>query len=193
MVHTIDTTSPPSAATTDPDPAGSRRPRGQISPEAVALLRMAQAGDRDAFAQIYRSYASNVRAYVATRMRERDRDAVDDLVQDTFCAALDELDRAHDDVCGWLIQLAAKMCTRHSWILRTTKIIDGNACRSRLQRYETWPPDPGRSIVRAAKASRIARKAILRGSLRLDSGWSTTWIASVALPVWTSRAATAMA
>ena len=144
MVHTVDTTAQPPAATAGPDSAGSRRPRGQISPEAVALLRMAQAGDRDAFAQIYRSYASNVRAYVATRMRERDRDAVDDLVQDTFCAALDELDRAHDDVCGWLVQLAAKMCTRHSWsrrrYLRSALTVGEH---QRTLQAAAPPPEPG--------------------------------------------------
>lgn len=95
-----------------PAPAPPRRP---VSVEAVALLRMAQAGDRDAFGQIYLSYSHNVRRYVAARMRHRDPDAVLDLVQDTFAAALEELDRAHDDVQGWLIQLAAKMCTRHTW------------------------------------------------------------------------------
>lgn len=44
-----------------------------------------------------------------------DRDAFADLVQDTFTSALTELDRAHDDVEGWFIGLAAKMCTRHDW------------------------------------------------------------------------------
>jgi RNA polymerase sigma-70 factor, ECF subfamily len=92
--------------------------RRAVPAEAVVLLRLAQAGDRDAFAHLYRAYVGNVRGYIAVRMRERDRDAVPDLVQDTFCAALDELDRAHDDVRGWLIQLAAKMCTRYSWAAR---------------------------------------------------------------------------
>jgi RNA polymerase sigma factor (sigma-70 family) len=106
------TNPPPDQPTTRAQATTRRRP---VSPEAVALLRMAQAGDRDAFGQLYASYALNVRRYVAARMRDRDRDAVPDLVQDTFAAALEELDRAHDDVQGWLIQLAAKMCTRHSW------------------------------------------------------------------------------
>jgi RNA polymerase sigma-70 factor (ECF subfamily) len=119
-------THPPAApVSTDPQRArtpGQRAPAarrtGETSAEAVTLLRMAQAGDRDAFGELYRAYAGNVRRYVAARMRERDRDAVPDLVQDTFCAALRELDRAHDDVPGWLIQLAARMCTRHSWSQR---------------------------------------------------------------------------
>jgi RNA polymerase sigma-70 factor (ECF subfamily) len=130
MVNLIDTAAPATTAewrstpvtttrTTGGQPAGSpRRARGQICAEAVALLRMAQAGDRDAFAEIYRWNVQVVRRYVAVRLRDRDRDAVEDLVQDTFCAALDELDRAHDDVRGWLLQLAAKMVTRYGWSRR---------------------------------------------------------------------------
>jgi RNA polymerase sigma-70 factor (ECF subfamily) len=111
---------PASIQWTAASPSQIPRParRRAISAEAVVLLRMAQAGDRDAFAHLYRAYVGNVRGYITVRMRERDRDAVPDLVQDTFCAALDELDHAHDDVRGWLIQLAAKMCTRYSWAAR---------------------------------------------------------------------------
>jgi RNA polymerase sigma-70 factor (ECF subfamily) len=105
-------TNPPTTRTSPPAQAALRR---GIRGEAVALLRMAQAGDRDAFGQLYASYAHTVRRYVTVRMRDRDHDAVPDLVQDTFCVALQELDRAHDDVEGWLIQLAAKVCTRHTW------------------------------------------------------------------------------
>jgi RNA polymerase sigma-70 factor (ECF subfamily) len=105
-------TNPPTTRTSRPVPATARR---GVRVEAVALLRMAQAGDRDAFGQLYTSYAHHVRRYVTARMRDRDHDAVPDLVQDTFCVALEELDRAHDDVEGWLIQLAAKVCTRHTW------------------------------------------------------------------------------
>jgi RNA polymerase sigma-70 factor, ECF subfamily len=108
----------PRRALTPGQQASAAGRRGETSPEAVTLLRRAQAGDRDAFAELYRAYAGNVRRYVAARLGARDRDAVPDLVQDTFCAALRELDRAHDDVPGWLIQLAAKMCTRHSWSQR---------------------------------------------------------------------------
>jgi RNA polymerase sigma-70 factor (ECF subfamily) len=94
---------------TRPSAAGRRRP---VNAEAVLLLRLAQAGDRDAFGELYTSYARPVRAYIAARTR--DRDAVADLLQDTFVTALQDLDRAHDDVQGWLLQLAAKMCVRHA-------------------------------------------------------------------------------
>jgi RNA polymerase sigma-70 factor (ECF subfamily) len=102
--------------TTHPSPANARRP---VDAEAVALLRQAQAGDREAFAQLYADHVAGVRRYVAVRLRDGDHDAVPDLVQDTFAAALEELHRAHDDVQGWFIQLAAKMCTRHGWRQRS--------------------------------------------------------------------------
>ena len=90
-------------------------PRRPVKAEAVALLRMAQAGDREAVGHLYAAYHQTVRRYIWARMRDRDRDAVPDLVQDAFVAAIEELDRAHEDVEGWLLQLAAKMCTRYSW------------------------------------------------------------------------------
>jgi RNA polymerase sigma-70 factor (ECF subfamily) len=102
--------------TTRPSPATARRP---VDPHAVTLLRQAQAGDREAFGQLYATHVARVHRYVAARMRDHDRDAVPDLVQDTFTAALEELHRAHEDVQGWFIQLAAKMCTRHGWQQRS--------------------------------------------------------------------------
>jgi RNA polymerase sigma-70 factor (ECF subfamily) len=82
------------------------------------LLYRAQRGDRLAFEHLYRRYVCNVERYVIVRMRDWDRDAVPDLVQDTFCIALAELHAADPDVLGWLIGLAAKACTRHEWALR---------------------------------------------------------------------------
>lgn len=51
-------------------------------------------------------------------MRDRDRDAIDDLVQDAFTGALEELPHALLDVRGWFIIQAAKACTRHDWSRR---------------------------------------------------------------------------
>jgi RNA polymerase sigma-70 factor (ECF subfamily) len=87
-------------------------PRRLLSGDAVVLLRRAQAGDRDAFGQLYTRYTPPVRRYIAARTR--DRDVVADLVQDTFVAALQNLHRAHYDVHGWFLRLAATMCDRHA-------------------------------------------------------------------------------
>lgn len=85
--------------------------------ESSALLRRAQAGDREAFAELYRSYVGQVSRYLTARVRGWNRDAVPDLVQDAFCEALADLPQAQADVRGWLMVHAAKAFTRHdcSW------------------------------------------------------------------------------
>ncbi|MEU1811041.1 RNA polymerase sigma factor [Micromonospora aurantiaca (nom. illeg.)] len=88
--------------------------RIRTTPQAAALLRQAQAGDTDAFAALYHGYQGLLRRYVWVRVR--DRHAVDDLVHDTFVDALASL--TADDVVGWLLRLAARACTRHSWGMR---------------------------------------------------------------------------
>lgn len=106
---------PPPATRSDTPPTAAPR-RRPINADAVLLLRLAQAGDRDAFGHLYTCYAAPVRRYIAARTA--DRDAVADLLHDTFVNALENLDRAHDDVHGWFLQLAAKMCVRHAWARR---------------------------------------------------------------------------
>lgn len=114
----------PDPPTAQPNPTSppTRSPRRPVRAEAVALLRMAQAGDREAFGQLYASHARQVRHYVAAWMADRDRDAVPDLVQDTFTAALEELDRAHDDVQGWF---PARRQNVHPVFVGTTPIPTG--------------------------------------------------------------------
>jgi RNA polymerase sigma factor (sigma-70 family) len=96
----------------------TRRHAIPLDTSALGLLRLAQAGDRDAFADIYRAHLSLVRRYLTVRLRPFDPGAVDDLVQDTFCAALADLDHADEDVRGWLLRLAAKMVVQHRWSTR---------------------------------------------------------------------------
>ena len=84
--------------------------------EAVALLRQAQAGDREAFAALYLAYRDLIGRYAY--VRTGDRDAAEDLIHDTFTDALIELPRADDDVVGWLLRLASRACTRHLWSQR---------------------------------------------------------------------------
>jgi len=109
--------------TTSLSPRGARRspssrPDPDLAPVALALLQRAQGGDRDAYAELYRTFQDPVTRYVAVRMRDRDRDAIDDLVQDTFTDALAELPTALLDVRGWFIIQAAKACNRHDWSRR---------------------------------------------------------------------------
>ena len=99
-------------------PGARTRRHPHVSPHELALLHRAQHGDRDAFADLYRTFHDAVTRYVAVRMRDRDRDAIPDLVQDTFAGALEELPHALLDVRGWFIIQAAKACTRHDWSRR---------------------------------------------------------------------------
>jgi RNA polymerase sigma-70 factor (ECF subfamily) len=98
------------------NPSAGTGVRIRTTPHALALLQRAQAGDIDAFAALYNGYRDLLRRYVW--VRTRDRHAVDDLVHDTFTDALAGLAAADDDVVGWLLRLAGRACTRHSWRIR---------------------------------------------------------------------------
>ncbi|MFI5489222.1 RNA polymerase sigma factor [Micromonospora echinaurantiaca] len=96
----------------------ARRHHPDVAPHLLALLDRAQHGDRDAFADLYATFREPVTRYVSVRMRDRDRDAIPDLVQEAFTGALAELSTALLDVRGWFIIQAAKACTRHDWSRR---------------------------------------------------------------------------
>ncbi|MDG6104028.1 sigma-70 family RNA polymerase sigma factor [Dactylosporangium aurantiacum] len=98
--------------------SGARRRRPDVTPQVPALLHRAQLGDRNAFAELYRTYHEPVTRYVNVRMRDRDRDAIPDLVQEAFTGALTELSTTLLDVRGWCIIQAAKTCMRHDWSRR---------------------------------------------------------------------------
>jgi RNA polymerase sigma-70 factor, ECF subfamily len=109
----------PDLGTSHPQPAPpSRGRRPEVAPHTLALLDRAQHGDRDAFAELYLTFREPVTRYVGARLRGRDRDAVPDLVQETFTGALADLSAALLDVRGWLIWHAAKACNQHDWSRR---------------------------------------------------------------------------
>jgi RNA polymerase sigma-70 factor (ECF subfamily) len=97
------------------------RPGRWAARPSAALVELAErcrAGDRDAFTQLYQFTVTRITGYVAARMRDRDRDAIDDLVQDTYCTALAEPHLLGDDPIGALLRLAARACTCHDWSRR---------------------------------------------------------------------------
>jgi RNA polymerase sigma-70 factor (ECF subfamily) len=79
------------------------------------LVDRTRAGDRAAFAELYQLTLDAVTRYVAVRMRDRDRDAVGDLVHDAYCFALAEPTLIGDDPIGSMLRLAARAVTRHRW------------------------------------------------------------------------------
>jgi RNA polymerase sigma-70 factor, ECF subfamily len=135
-------------------PPDRRGYRQDSPPEVLALLHEAQAGDREAFAEIYKLHADHVTRYVATRMRDRNRDAIPDLVQDAFCDAFADLPTAHNDVRGWLLAHAAKACIRHDWsnrrYIRAAKTVQEHEARAvnpPVQPPEESTPAIGRAVL----------------------------------------------
>jgi len=121
-------------------------------PPDVACLHNAQAGDREAFAELYRRNARVVRRYLFVRMSRmgwiRDLDSVADLVQETFCEAFADLTNARDDVRGWLILHAACAFNRYDWgrrrYLRAAYLQYHRARTSRLFAQDDEPAIPDR-------------------------------------------------
>ena len=77
-----------------------------------ALVRGAQAGDRDAFAALYRRHARLVHVVLLGSVAPDD---APDLLQDVFLAALRELPRLRDPDAfgGWLVQITRNQAKMH--------------------------------------------------------------------------------
>ena len=77
------------------------------------LLEQSRRGSTQAFAGIVRQYQSRVRAYLARYVR--DRDAVEDLAQDTFLTAYRSLAsyRGESSLGVWLIGIARNVALMH--------------------------------------------------------------------------------
>lgn len=80
---------------------------GHAATDDAQLLSAAQRGDRRAFASLYRRHAPAVFG-LALRVLG-DRSAAEDIVQDVFLRALDQIDRIRDGdrLSGWLKRSAA--------------------------------------------------------------------------------------
>jgi RNA polymerase sigma-70 factor (ECF subfamily) len=89
-------------------------------PATRLLVEQAQAGDQDAFAQLYRRFVPRVRGLVAVRMGRVLADFVDaeDLVQETLAAAFTRLksfrtDQADASFACWLARLVERRIQDH--------------------------------------------------------------------------------
>ncbi|HEY3896027.1 MAG TPA: sigma-70 family RNA polymerase sigma factor [Pseudonocardiaceae bacterium] len=74
------------------------------------LVAAAQAGDRDAFGQLYGRYVGGVARFLGNRVQ--DRDLVEDLTSETFTRALRRIDSVHDqgrDVGAWFTTIARNL------------------------------------------------------------------------------------
>ena len=80
--------------------------------EIVGLVRAAQAGDRAAFAELYRRHTRAIHGIVLARVAATD---VDDLVQDVFMQAMQRLASLHDPFAfaAWLAAIARNRAADH--------------------------------------------------------------------------------
>src|SRR4030095_2691447 len=80
--------------------------------EVVDLVRSAQGGDRDAFAELYRRHTRAVHGILLARVAAID---VDDLVQDVFMQAMQRLTTLNDPCAfpGWLAAIARNRAADH--------------------------------------------------------------------------------
>lgn len=80
--------------------------------DPASLVQAAQAGDRDAFGELYRRYAGHVHGMLASRLPPA---AADDLTQDVFVQALDRLAELRDPRAfgGWVCAIARRRAVDH--------------------------------------------------------------------------------
>ncbi len=84
------------------------------APTGWDLVAAAQAGDRDAFGQLYAQYVGGVSRFVGNRLR--DRGAVEDLTSETFARALRRIGSVSDqgrDVGAWFTTIARNLVLDH--------------------------------------------------------------------------------
>jgi RNA polymerase sigma-70 factor (ECF subfamily) len=96
----------------DPAPADPLPDEG--APDVWALVRRAQAGDAEAFGEIYDHYVGTVHRYVHHRVG--DRTTAEDVTSETFVRALrriDSLSFQGRDVGAWLITIARNIVFDH--------------------------------------------------------------------------------
>ena len=101
-------------------------PGGPAPTEIPRLVRDAQHGDREAFAELYRRFARMVHGIVLARVVRTD---VDDVVQDVFVTALDRLGQLREPAAfgGWLAAIARHRATDHSRRAPATEVLADDA------------------------------------------------------------------
>ncbi len=126
------------------------------------LIEAAQAGDRDAYGQLYTRYAPGVSRFVGSRMR--DTALAQDLTSETFARALRRIDSVSyqgRDAGAWFTTIARNLITDHvksSRVQRetvTADIADGHADHE----------SPEQTVIRRDAAADVRRRV---GALPTD-------------------------
>ena len=82
--------------------------------EVEALVRRAQAGDRQAFGELVERFQSSV--YAQARMRQRDDHEAAELVQEVFLHALRKINQLREPACfgAWLRKITVRVSINHA-------------------------------------------------------------------------------
>ncbi len=124
------------------------------------LVRAAQAGDRDAFGELFERYRSGIVALAMRRVRNADE--AEELAQDVFIQAMQKIDqlRVPEAFGGWLRRIVHRMA-----INRMTRTSNGTGLRS---------GNVGSNLLGGGNARRVRRGSRTSGrdSRQHRSTWS---------------------
>lgn len=130
---------------------------GHSDPGAVAgswdLVAAAQAGNREAFGQLYARYAPGVARYVGHRVP--DPYLAQDFTGETFARALRRIDSVSDqgrDVGAWLITIARNLLADHWKSCRAQREI---SVATAADDVPTAEPGPEQTVIAAETATQI--------------------------------------
>src|SRR6478609_8188491 len=104
-----------------PSAGSARGPHGPspsredvVDSRVVALVELAQAGDREAFGQLYDAYVDTVHRYLFVRVGQRA--LAEDLTSETFLRALRRIDTFSwqgKDIAAWFMTIARNLVVDH--------------------------------------------------------------------------------
>jgi RNA polymerase sigma-70 factor (ECF subfamily) len=137
-------------------------PQTKTGEDSWDLVRAAQAGDREAFGQLYARYQPQVQGLL--RGKVRDRVLIEDLTSETFLRALrriDSVSEQREDPGAWLSTIARNLVLDHA-----------RSARTRLDRTTDQIPEP-------RGADRAEQDAEAQAEARADRAAAAATVARV--------------
>jgi RNA polymerase sigma-70 factor (ECF subfamily) len=126
------------------------------------LIEAAQAGDREAFGQLYSRYAPGVSRFVGSRLR--DRHLAQDLTSETFARALRRIDSVSyqgRDAGAWFTTIARNLITDHVKSSRVQR----ETVTAEIDDAGTDHESPEQAVIRTETAADVRRRV---GALPTD-------------------------